>query len=268
MHHVGLYAKPSNQAMAAIGMGVEALGLRPYFRNPAPFGDDQVEGFDLVVVVGMARQGRVICDIYSSRGVPVAVVDSPFILRGQGFFRFCLNCIDWIPDTAPPDRAKEICLEAHPTPKKKKTDPSGHVLVCGQKAGNCHNDIGFEVWKESTLDGLGRLTDRQIIYRPHPKVRKPDMPIAEALANAHCMVTYNSSVAYEAFRLGVPVLCDPCAAYSELANTDISNIETPGTVSKANRQKLLDRVACAQWTRDEFATGRPLKFFMEAACGI
>src|SRR5690606_11277064 len=61
----------------------------------------------------------------------------------------------------------------------------------------------------------------------------------------HRMVTWNSTAAYEALTRGIPVTCDPSAAYASVAELD--DVEAA--------QRLLNRMAYTQWTIDEIRAG-------------
>ena len=266
---IGIYGKPSNQLAAAIYEGASALNFAPFFRNPGPFGYDQFEDFDYVVAIGLVDKGRLIRDAYNSvKQVPVFIADAGYILRDQGYYQFGLNDLNWLPETAEPDRAENMGLVVD---AKRKT-AGEYILVCGQKPGDSQHDIDVDKWQVETTRKLRELTDKEIIFRPHPKVKSIKPSLGKQLKNAFAVVTYNSTAAYEAILKGVPVFCDPCAAYASLCDTDLAGIETPKSRAKFTRQKLFDRLAYAQWTLEELTTPEPLRllidkgnFWMQAA---
>ena len=257
---VACYGKTSNQLMSAIHQGAGAIGLRPFFRNPQAFKPKEVSNADFAVALGLAGTGRAVRDAYRAIGAAVLVVDSGYILRSQGYYQLGWNGLNALPFTAPHDRAAEMGLIAQ---AKRKPASVGHVLVIGQKPGDAQHDIDVDAWKDATIDMLQEYTDRPIHYRPHPQVQKPTTTLQDALAACHCMVTHNSTAAYEAIMAGVPVICDPCAAYADVCETDLSKIETPYYGSKASRQKLMDRVAYGQWAIEEMRSGAALQFLLE-----
>lgn len=258
--NIGCYGKPSNILIQAIYEGAEALGLRPFFRNPGPFKAQDAERFDLVIANGVNNKGGEVLAAYEKMGVPAFVVDLGYIYRDMGFHQFGIGGLNWLPKKAPDDRAKQIGLVAKSAPKQKRT---GYILVVGQKPGDNQHKINVDEWRDAVLDKLRQMTDEQIVYRPHPRVKRPAISFSEALAGARCVVTHNSTAAYEAIIEAVPVICDPEAAYAECAETDLEKVLTAKPAAKGKRQELLSRVACAQWTYDEFRTGQPLAYLWE-----
>jgi len=256
---IGLYGKSSNTALRAIHDGAMQLGFDAAFCKREGF---SVEGFGLVVLIGMHEKSRTVRDAYQAIGTPVLILDSGYILRDHGYFQAGWNGLNALPPTAPHDRAAEMGLIAQ---TKRKPVPDGHILICGQKPGDAQHDIDVDAWKDATIDMLQEYTDRPHCYRPHPRVKKPDFSLSEILQGCHCMVTYNSTAAYEAIMAGVPVICDPCAAYADVCEVDLSRVETPRFGTKAARQRLLDRVAYGQWTMDEMRSGAALQFLLEHA---
>ena len=258
MHRIGLYAKTSNQAMSAVCKGAEAIGLRPFFRNPKAFDERDTEDFDAVVALGLAGRSRLVRDTYRAKGIPVFIIDAGYILRDCGYSQFGIGDLNWLPDAAYHDRAEEMVLFA-----QNKRKQGSFILVAGQLPGDNQHSINVIEWRDKTLGALKELTDLPVCFRPHPRVERPQNTISEALEDCHCLVTHNSTAAYEAIRQGIPVICDPCAAYSEVCETRLENVNAPKIGTKAKRQKMLDRVAYAQWTLEELETGEPLKFLIE-----
>lgn len=258
MYRIGLHAKPSNKAMAAVYQGAQSIGLRPFFRNPNAFKAKEAGGCDIAVAMGLSTTGRTVRDAYQAAGIPVFLMDAGYIFRDQGYKQFGLYDLNWLPDKAPHDRAQAMGLIA-----QNKRKQGEFVLVCNQLPGDNQHNIDVDQWLKQTISVLEASTDMPVYSRPHPRVEKPQNTLTEALEGCHCLVTHNSTAAYEAIRQGVSVICDPCAVYSDICETRLEKVNTPKMGGKAKRQKLLDRVAYAQWTHAEFETGEPLKFLLE-----
>jgi len=80
---------------------------------------------------------------------------------------------------------------------------------------------------------------------------KEDKALAEDLADAHCVVTFNSGVGVTAIMEGIPVVCGPeCAAFP-VSNT-LDAIEDLQTF---DRQPWLNSLAYSQFTLEEMASG-------------
>lgn len=175
---VGLYGK-SGQFRAgiheALAQGITALGWRPIWRNPAPFTPDQVEKFDLVLHYGMQGRGPDLVKAYGRAGIPVVIVDFGYLKRGsphepkpEGYFQVGLNGLNWLPPRAcPEDRWEKLGLSL---PRARaKADKEGHILICGQKAGDSQHSMdlpGLKAWATATMGALRRHTDRPIVWRP------------------------------------------------------------------------------------------------------
>jgi hypothetical protein len=254
-----VWGRNSNEFVQAFYAGGRSAGYPVRAIHPNQFKDKRhTHNVDAVAVLGWKNHSRYIAEFYMTRGIPVFVHDAAYILRDQGYFQLGLNGLNSLPPTAPHDRAKDMGLIAG---TKRKS--GSHILVCGQVAGDAQPYIDVEQWKYDTLDALNTQTDYAVTYRPHPKVQRPECTLQEALADCHCMVTHNSTAAYEAIMAGVPVVCDPCAVYADVCETDLSRVENPRLGGKAARQRLLDRVAYGQWTLGEMRSGKALQILLE-----
>ena len=124
-------------------------------------------------------------------------------------------------------------------------------------------------WLETSIKTLQQHTDREIVVRDKPmnpqvsekngittlsgfNKNKQQKPLAEDLADAWAVVTFNSSVAIDAVCEGIPVFCGKeCSAY-QVAEQDLSKIETP---RHADREPCLWNLAYSQFTLDEMSSG-------------
>jgi hypothetical protein len=131
------------------------------------------------------------------------------------------------------------------------------VLLIGQMPGDAaHAGTDHRQW---LTDQLKRYDD--IVYRPHPRggidlhgVRMHTGALSDALRGARLVVTYNSNTGHEALLGGIPVVCDPCAAYAPLSGETLP--------SKEDREAYFHRVAYGQWTADEVRSGACLSFLV------
>ena len=129
-------------------------------------------------------------------------------------------------------------------------------------------------WLETSIKTLKQHTDREIVVRDKPmnpqvsekngittlsgfNKNKDQKPLAEDLADAWAVVTFNSSVAIDAVCEGIPVFCGKeCSAY-QVAEHDLSKIETP---RYADREPWLWHLAYSQFTLEEMASGYAYEF--------
>ena len=90
--------------------------------------------------------------------------------------------------------------------------------------------IDLDQWLHDTAATIKRHTDRPIeIRRRDPlRINRMTNSLAEALEDAHALVTYNSNAATEAIMLGVPsFVLAPSHAALPVANTDLAAIDNP-----------------------------------------
>jgi hypothetical protein len=138
-----------------------------------------------------------------------------------------------------------------------------HIVVRGQRGIGSRSMASPPRWHEHTATVLEMSTHRRVVVQEHP--RKPacdpevTAQIVESLAGAHAMCIWASAAGVRALVEGVPVfyaaphwICEDAAR--RYVNT--SMIEHPLMDDNA-RRAALNRMAWAQWTVDELASGEP-----------
>jgi len=272
----GIYGQPNphldKPLLWSFAQGAEKRGHRVIWRNPAPFTPEQVEDFDAVVVLGMQPRKRLVVEAYNRAGRPAVVVDLGYLKREE-YFQVGLNGLNWLPPfDCPDDRFRALGISRASRPRSTKKKPGVHIVIAGQKPGDGQHRMADNqaviTWAQGVVDRIREITDRPIIWRPHPlapvqPVRFAELSdprertLARDLDGAHALVTFNSNAGHEALLAGIPVFCDPSAMYAEVANTDLSLIETPRWQSTKD---YFSRLAYAQWTLDEMACGECMAF--------
>src|SRR6185436_11136127 len=135
-----------------------------------------------------------------------------------------------------------------------------HVLVCPSR-GIGMNPMPKD-WTEKTVAALRRLTDREIRVRPHPGNWKPraaehSASLARDLEGAWATVIWASSAGVRSLIEGVPVIYTaPHWICAGAAGNRIEDIESP---RMPERLPVFHRLASAQWTLDEIASGAPFR---------
>jgi hypothetical protein len=134
-----------------------------------------------------------------------------------------------------------------------------HVLVCASRS------FGGQPmprdWPHTIVGELKRHTKRPIRMRHHPGNWKqlpvhPDVSLAEDLKDAWCCVTWEASAGLKALMWGIPVIYQSSAWIGSLAaSSSLADVEHP---PMPDRIPAFERVASAQWTLDEIATGKPI----------
>ena len=135
------------------------------------------------------------------------------------------------------------------------------ILVREQRGIGSARMASPPLWHDDVSARLTRLSERPVVFRAHPKSRLyPELaerqpPLAEALADAHAVVTWASSLAVRALIAGVPVFFEaPEIVCAGACQRGIARIEEP---SYPDRLPALERLAWAQWSITEIERGDP-----------
>ena len=214
---------------------------------------------DIIPIIGCTPSLRPLLDkwkntkrdfIYWDRGY-LRRVFATWLPRGSdmgirgGFYRWHLNCAQMprIYDV-PDDRWQFLRLNAYVKPWNKK----GSHIVIADTLPDYWNLFCDEDWTKRTAIELKQYTDRKIIIR-HKESKKP---LAEELANAHCLVAHGSIAAVESVVMGCPVFVSDISAAKFMGLTDFSKIGTP---VYPERQTWLNSLAYCQFTEHELVDG-------------
>jgi hypothetical protein len=160
-----------------------------------------------------------------------------------------------------PDRWHQLNVELQPWRRSGET-----IVLCGQVPWDASvQDSDHVGWCRSTAVELASLTQRPIVFRPHPlqpnAIDMSDRPVRfsnaaslqEDLQNAWAVVTYSSNAGVEATLAGIPAFAaDRGAMGYEILNRDLTTIEQP---AMPDRAAWLSNLAYTQWTADELADG-------------
>lgn len=179
------------------------------------------------------------------------------------------------------DKWREISGNLKVDLREPQTNANGHILVCMQRDGGfAMKSLDPMQWTLSKIDEIRRYTNRRIKIRPHPgaynmkdflpykqlwkkrevEVLHPEQSrLIDNLQGAHSAVFFNSSASVAAVCEGIPIFVDDqsCVSY-DVANTDVSTIEAPGTF---DREQWLWNLAAAHWSDYEGRTGQIWKKF-------
>ena len=140
-----------------------------------------------------------------------------------------------------------------------------HVLVLPQRGIGPSEVAMPQDWPQATVRRLQALTHRPVRVRDHPGNAPAQTPLKADLEGAWCAVTWGSGAAIKAVCAGVPVFgaWDRwIGRYAAAPFESTMAIEHPLTSLEA-REAMLDRLAWAQWTVVELATGEPFARLLE-----
>jgi hypothetical protein len=233
---------------------------------------DHYEPSDIAVVFGTYkkdvpvsyRRGHVVHE-QERLGLDTIIVETGYINRGaraDHHYAVGLNGLNGRADfknkNSPDDRAGRFISNLKPWRKD-----GDHILMCGQVPWDASvQHINFQKWAQETAETIVGLTNRRIIYRPHP-LAKTQTPwgasesknywLEDDLENCWCVVTFNSNSGVDAIMAGIPsVACDEGSMIMPVA-TGLGAINTP---NKPNRIQWLSDLCYAQWTPAEMMEGK------------
>jgi len=179
------------------------------------------------------------------------------------------------------DRSSKVFERNGYDPEIAWKTKGNHILLCMQKVGDA-SMRGADVfsWTENTITALREHTDRKIIVRPHPLLRKNArhrelqskvlkiagvtwqesdllkdgfVPIQDQLKEAWCAVTYTSGSGIDAVLQGTPnVACDTGSMVYDVSSKNISEIENP---FRGDKSDWTNKIAYCQWSIEEFESG-------------
>lgn len=118
--------------------------------------------------------------------------------------------------------------------------------------------IDLETWINHTVSTIKQHTDRPIEIRRRDPLRQNRLKhsLAEALQDAHALVTFNSNAATEAIMQGVPsFVLAPCHAARPVSNTDLVHIDQPWWPDHDQRRAWAASLAYGQFHVREMQDG-------------
>jgi hypothetical protein len=202
-----------------------------------------------------------------SKNLDVVVLETGYINRGDGEdhhyaagFNGLNGRADFRNGGMPDDRWAMLGTQLRPYSRGE------NVILCGQVPWDASVDMHDHVkWLKQTASQLQKITGRKVVFRPHPKAQLPALPgcelslkpLSEDMANAHCVVTWNSNSAVEAAIAGKPVFAfDEGSMAWGIANKSLLDIDDP---KYPDRKQWAQGLAYAQWTLDEMRSGETWK---------
>jgi hypothetical protein len=138
-----------------------------------------------------------------------------------------------------------------------------HVLVLPQRG---IGPVGMAMpreWPQKAVERLRTMTKRPVRLRAHPGNVSAKKPLEDDLEGAWCAMTWGSGAALKAICAGVPVFYEFTRWIGRhSADTLNRGVEAPLRNDEL-REYMLDRLAWAQWTISEIATGEPIRKLMQ-----
>ena len=176
-----------------------------------------------------------------------------------------------------------------PESLEQKWNPEGNqVLVCPPSVtmGMFYN-LNTPEWISSRVDEIRKISDIKIVVRFKPneftfgkdkgtRVQKIEDKLkrlytdvyfenidssTEAIEKSKCVIGFNSRILVEAFRMGKPVVCDPCSICNKVSQVDIHTaINQPIKLTKDEYLDFMKKMSYSHWTLDELSKGKHIPF--------
>jgi hypothetical protein len=195
-----------------------------------------------------------------------------------------MNNGNFLSDNSPSDRWEMMKslwnIKSDPWRQSNATDPI--LFVLQPKDNWSMNELDPIVWFKDVYKILRPLTNRKFIVRPHPnhvaaiESRISEFPsdvdvvigqkffqgdekkfyrfhFQEAIANAHAVVTHNSTASTDSCVRGIPTFCTSDLAICwPVCNKDLTRIENP---EMPDRTQWLNDLGYKMWTTEEIRNG-------------
>jgi len=123
-------------------------------------------------------------------------------------------------------------------------------------------NVKLDQWIEQTVATIRQHTDRPIVVRHRAQKRIDRIQtdtLAQALTDAHALVTFNSNAATESILLGVPVFTLAPSAAAPVGLQDLSQIENPRYPNQDELYAWASSLAYNQFHVEEMKNGSALQ---------
>jgi len=127
-------------------------------------------------------------------------------------------------------------------------------------------EIDLNTWIEQTVATIRQHTDRPVVVRQRSPKRIDRITtdtLAQALTDAHALVTFNSNAATESILLGVPVFTLAPNAAGPVGLQDLSQIEKPYHPHQDKLHAWACHLAYGQFHNDELSDGTAARILFE-----
>lgn len=245
--------KPSYRADAFVN-GLKSCGfhvLHKQLPNDAP------RPGDIAVIWNRYSVAEIAADKWEKQGGKVLVAENGYCGRdAQGHQLYALAAHGHNGSGTWPkgDGSRWASLGIEIEPWREKGD---HILVCPNRPFGMKGLAMPQDWTATTVNRLRAYTKRPVRVRPHPGTSQPPCSLAADLENCHAVVIWASSAGVHSLLAGVPVICaSPWWIAKGAAGTDVRTIEAP---VMPERRPVFERLAWAQWSVAELASGEPFR---------
>lgn len=222
-----------------------------------------------VVWAGRMQPNRAVWQLYRAQGRPVIVLEVGMLQRGHTW-KIGVNGTGLSSQFScdlDGARIKKLGIKLAPW----RTGGSDIVIfVQRSDSEQWTGQPAMPEWLDHTVHTLRNASDRRIVIRPHPRqsiyhpagteLMRPARirgtydayDLDRALAQAWCVVNWNSGPGCQAIINGTPAFTGPDSLAAPVANLDWSQIESP---ARPDREQWLQQLCHTEWQLDEIASG-------------
>lgn len=222
---------------------------------------------------GRMLKNKLIWDYAVKHKIPVIVLEVGCLKR-EVTWRIGLNGINSLPNIIS-NRSSKLGVDLKPWNKR-----GSNILICGQRLASqqwIHGDQ--REWLTKLVESIRLYTDRNIIFRPHPReILKDDcrnidvsIQVPTKLVNTYdeydfeirntwMVINSSSNPGVQSLINGCPCIVDSHSLAYELS-TSIENIEKP---RYDDREIWFEKICNTEWTLLEIASGEPIKLMLDS----
>jgi len=292
MARVLMYAGHGFLPMVAFQRGIRTVSTLPLvLRGASTYGANDYESCTVGIMFGMKEPLNRMLPDQRAHDTHVLIIDLGYLKRGtvaearqnpeEVYWSVNLNGLngwgDPPPSPMPSDRWKSLGLSM-----ARWQDPTeGHFLVCGQKPHDAAlGGVQPGQWLVETVSRLRSLTNKQIVWRPHPddhSSRRLHMAaetgvrqskgnlLAEDLKGCAGLIAYNSNSLVEALLAGVPIYpLGPGSVCPTMGHAALT-VETIKNPLRPERNQFFYDLAYRQWNIPELEAGLAWSHFFDSS---
>lgn len=218
---------------------------------------------DVVVIWNRYAHWHDAACVADRAGAKVIVAENGYMGKDQDARQFYALALDghngsgsW--KVGGPERWKALGIELKPWRQDGR-----HIVVRQQRGIGTSQMASPPHWHDKMAKLLQATTKRPVVIRQHPALCQIRRPLFVDLENAWALVTWASSDAGKALVQGIPVFyCAPHLVCEDACRKWAGDIED---VLMGDRLGAMQKMAWAQWSVDEIASGVAFRHLLEVS---
>lgn len=250
--YIMVRTKPEYRSEAFVS-GAAAMGYQPILTSEPP---KEMKPDELLVTWNAHGRMKTAIEVARKAGATHILTENGYAGKdSKGIQHYALafngHCGSGQWRVGGPERWERLGM--HILPRRMS---GNHILVCDQRG------LGSDYMKspagfgEQMFRDLKKAQDRDVIVRRHPGRHQPQFTLEQQMDDAWAVVVWSSNVATTALLAGYPVFyCAPHIITEGACEAGVKNISNPVREGYDLRLQTFQRLAWAQWTVAEIASG-------------